>query len=451
MPTTLLLRLKPKLILATALVALPMLAFYGILLDKAINLPLEDDYEALLDFLNHMAELKGVSAKASYFLAAQFNEYKLFFGHAVAWLQFALLGHTDVKVLCAAGNGFVLLIAILLWKMSIPRHKDLAFRLATFIPTSCLLFQLGYAETLNWAMPGLQNLPVILFSLVTIYLLDRATTPAFGGALIGLVLAISASGNGMVVIPVGVLILLVNGCYGRLMIWIAVSTGCIVAYAYRYNAAASQNHYAVLAKVLHPHPIYMLAFFGSVGALPLPGLPYRMVVLLSSLLGLALCAVFVELARRGYRKVNPAASYCVLFLILTSAGVSGLRSELGLGHSLDSRYRIYSVLLLIFVWIAIVEELVQHHSVQLWRNDVYLVACAGAVVFCLIMDVWGWSYLSDRNAQVVTGMSLYEQGSVPSPILPFPNQGARIDELDSRAPMILRQATKLGIYRPPLL
>ncbi len=427
-----------------------MIVFYGILFDKAIN-TLEDDYEALLDFLNQMAQLKGASAKASYFLAAQFTEYKLFFGHAVAWLQFALLGHTDIKILCAAGNGFVLLLAILLWKMSIPSHKELAFRLAAFIPTSCLLFQLGYAETLNWAMACLQNLPVILFSLGAIYLLARATMPAFCGASIGLVLAISASGNGMIAIPVGVLILAVNRCYGRLMIWIAVSSGCIAAYAYRYNAAASHNHYEVVAKVLHPHPIYMFAFIGSAGALPLPGLPHRLVVLLSLFLRLALCAIFVDLVRRDYFYLNPSVCYCILFLLLTSAGISGLRSELGLAHSFDSRYKIYSVLLLIFAWIAIAEEFIQHHRVPLGRNGVFLAASVGAAIFCISMDVWGWSYLSDRNAKVITGMRLYEQGSVPGPILPFPNQGARFDELESRAPVILRQAAKLRIYQPPLL
>ena len=72
--------------------ALPAVLFYAILFREAINVPLLDDYEALLDFLNRMAELKSVSARASYFLASQFNEYKLFFGHGVAWLQLAISG-----------------------------------------------------------------------------------------------------------------------------------------------------------------------------------------------------------------------------------------------------------------------------------------------------------------------------------------------------------------------
>jgi hypothetical protein len=167
-------RLQPKGLVAAVLVTLPAVLFYGILFRHASKIPLNDDYEALLDFLNQMAQLKSASARASYFMAAQFNEYKLFFGHAVAWLQLSFFGQADFRVLSAIGNGFVLLLAILLWVMFLPGHKNLAHRTAFFIPVSYLLFELGYAETLNWAMPSLVNLPVLVFSLGTLYLLCGA-------------------------------------------------------------------------------------------------------------------------------------------------------------------------------------------------------------------------------------------------------------------------------------
>ena len=184
-------RLRPRVLVAAVLLSLPATLFYGILLRKAVNVPLLDDYEALLDFLNHLAELESPSAKISYFLAVQFNEYKLFFGHAVAWLQLAFLGHTDLRVLCAIGNGFVLLLAILLWTMFLPNQKNLARRMAFFIPVSYLLFQLGYSATLNWAMPSLQNLSVLVFSLGTIYLLVRGSRQAYCVGMIGLILAVA--------------------------------------------------------------------------------------------------------------------------------------------------------------------------------------------------------------------------------------------------------------------
>jgi hypothetical protein len=140
-------------------------------------------------------------------------------------------------------------------------------------------------------------------------------------------------------------------------------------------------------------------------------------------------------------------------VILTTIGVAGLRGNSGIAHSLDSRYKIYSTLLLIFVWFAIVEEFLQHQSVPPWRNCTLIIAVAGTVMFCLSMDCWGWFYLSGRNHTIVSGMTAYEHPASPEsslgPILPNPNQDPRLNELDRRAPLILTQSMKLGIYHPP--
>lgn len=456
MPTQVSPGLRSKVLLAAVILALPAILFYGILFRKAIDVPLDDDYEALLDFLNHMAVLKSAPARTSYFLAAQFNEYKLFFGHAVAWLQFGFLGHTDLRVLAAIGNGFILLLAILLWMMFLPDHKNLVRRMAFFIPVSYLLFQLGYAATLNWAMPSLQNLPVLVFSLGTIHLLVRGSRRAFWGALIGLVLAVAASGNGLLVIPIGVIILALDRHYRRVASWLIISAGCVGAYAYRYNLTSSQSrfHHSVLETVLQPRSLYVIGFIGNAAAFPaLLGRYHPLEVLSALFLGLLLCVYFFVLARRGYPSKNPTVSYCVLFLLLTAVGVAGIRSELGIGQSLESRYVIYSALFLIFAWFSIVEEILQHQNVPLRRNRIFLAAVIGAVLFCLVMDFWGWLYLEQRNRTIVFGMATYEHslssGGTVGPILPFPGQGRRSYELEKEAPLILRESARLRIYRPP--
>src|SRR5580698_1588919 len=156
---------------ATLFATIPIILFYTILFRTSVNLPFIDDYDAVLNFMNELTRLSSPSAKVSYYLSSQHNEYKLFFEHAILWLQFTLLGRIDFKMLCAIGNGFILLLALLLWKMFLPNRKDYASRLALFIPASWLLFQLQYFETLNWAMGGLQNLPILVFSFASIYFL----------------------------------------------------------------------------------------------------------------------------------------------------------------------------------------------------------------------------------------------------------------------------------------
>jgi hypothetical protein len=170
-------------------------------------------------------------------------------------------------------------------------------------------------------------------------------------------------------------------------------------------------------------------------------------------LGFLLCAFFVAAVRRGYVRRNPLVSYCILFLFLTAVGVAGLRSDFGLAQSLGSRYGIYSTLFLIFAWFVIVEEFLQYENVPLQHNHILLVAIAGAVLFSLSMDALGWRNLTGRSSMVILGMAAYEHPVSPEsstgPIFPLPNQNARTDELDRRAPVILRQSAKLGIYKPP--
>ena len=440
--------LQPKALIAMIAIAAPAILFYAILFDRILNIPYQDDYEALLDFLNKITLMRGYSEKASYFLGCQHNEYKLFFEHALAWLQLAIFGHTDIEYLCAFGNGFVLLLAILLWKMFLPDYKDFASRLSFFIPVPWLLFQLQYVETLNWAMASLQNLPVLVFSLGAIYLLMRATRRTFCSALVFLILAIASSGNGILMVLIGQLILARERYSVRFVSWLIVSAACVAAYAYHYNIMSSQSpihfHNSVFASLIRLQPLYVIAFIGSAGSFPFfAG---------SILLGAFLCVFFVWMAWRGYTRRNPLVAYCVLFLLLTAVGVAGLRSDFGIAQGLSSRYAIYSVLLVIFAWFAIVEDFLQRKSAFPGNNLILLAAVSFAVLFSLTMDARGWFYTADHNRNLVRGIVAYEHpdsSDFPGPVLPVLNQPARADELDRRAPAILKESTKLGIYQPP--
>jgi hypothetical protein len=433
------------------LVALPAILFYTVLLRNLLNIPLLDDYDALLDFLNQLVQLNGLPAKALYFLANQHNEYKLFFGNGAAWLQLGLLGHVDFRVLSFIGDGFIFLLAILLWKMFLPDQKNLVARLAFFIPVSWILFQLQYWETLNWAMAGLQNIPILVFSLGAIYLLVSGTRATFFGAVVLFVLAVCASGNGFLLLPIGLLIILLNRRYLRLAVWLVVAAACIAAYAYRYNVMSSQTaaHHSVFS-TFHPlSPVYALAFIGSAASIP--------VHLFSALLGSLLCIFFFFMARRGYIHRNPLVSYCVLFLLLTAIGVAGLRSDFGISQALNSRYTIYSALFLIFAWFATVEEFLQDRSVPLLRNNPLLGAVVLSILFSLCMDKIGSLGLDRRRDSLVQAMATFEHPKTPqstiwpAPLLSLPHPIAPSNAFNRRIRPILDESIKLGVYRPPPL
>jgi hypothetical protein len=430
-------------------VALPPILFYTILFSNSVNLPLLDDYDALLSFLNKMAQLDGLAAKASFFLSAQHNEYKLFFMEGVSWLQIGLCGHVDLAILSAIGNGFVLLLGILLWKMFLPNQKDLATRLTLFIPVSWLVFQLKYWETLNWAMAGLQNIPVVVFSLGAIYLLLKPTRRAFGGASIVFCLAVSSSGNGLFLIPIGLLILALTRQRTRLGLWLVASGVNMAVYAYGYNVLTSQAdaHRSVIA-AFHPlHPILVLFFIGSAASIPFGAC--------GLLLGIFLCLFFAYLAWTGYIRRNPLVSACVLFLLVTAIGVAGLRSGLGIQQILTSRYSIYSLLFLVFAWFAIAEEFLQFETGPLLQSNLFLLTTLAIVLLSLLQDVSGWSAIRERNGAIVEAMAEFEHPTHPesavgpTPTSALPEHRALAIAFNLRARQCLLLSRKLGIYQPP--
>lgn len=277
------------------MIAAPAVLFYGILFRHLANIPLFDDYFALLGFLDKMSGASGAGAHLRIFLAAQHNEYKLFWGDGLAWAQLKLLGHVNFAQLCALGDSAVLVLALELWWMFLPGEKDISKRLAYFVPVAWLLFQLEYSETLNWAMAGLQNLWVLVFAMGAIQCLLRPSRKAYAGALVLLVLAIAASGNGFLLIPVGMAILAIRRSmrkyWVRLAGWLAVSGLCVSAYAYHYDGMSSQSpaSRSIFSTLLHWRPDYVLAFIGNVGAF---GGIAESLTKVCLLLGVLLLAVF---------------------------------------------------------------------------------------------------------------------------------------------------------------
>lgn len=440
-------RSRLRLPLAGLFVALPAILFFVFLFRTTLDLPFFDDYDAALDFMNQLTQLHGFTSKALFLIAAQHNEYKILFEQALIWLQFSLCGHIDFRVLSTVGNGFVLLLALLLWKMFLPACNDLGLRLALFLPVSWLLFQFEYYEVLNWGSAALMHITVLVFAFAAIYLLFQTTRSAFCGAIACFVLAVVSSGNGFLLLPIGLLILIGERRYTRATAWLIAAAGCIAIYSYHYNVMSSQaqTHRSVFAILLRMRAAYMIAFIGNAAGIPFMAGSFA--------LGTALCLFFAWMAYRGYIRRNPLVACCVLFLLMTAVGVAGIRSDLGLEQSLSSRYTIYSALLLIFAWLVFVEEFLQHQRKSLLNNGAYLSAVAAAVLFSLFMSAIGSLMIEKRDRLLIEGMTSFEHPATPEstegPDIPLPDENAWRASFKPHARAVLVESIRLGVYLPP--
>lgn len=364
----------------------PIICFYAILAHHLVNLPLEDDYETVLPFMARLSTMDWLH-RLGYASQFQHNEYKLIFENAVFAAQYAVLGHPNFIVLCLLGDLLVLILFFGVWHCLMPK-SDLDQKLMTAVPIAFVLFELRYAETLNWSMAALQNIAVLVFSVFCVACLTRGRDWI---ACLLFALSIACSGNGFILLPIGLWLIARRRSWLQLAAWIGVFAAMAAVYFVHYARYSPNNSPVTPVRMIQRlNPIYTLSFMGS-----LIGLQW----VVSASVGAALLFVFVLMVRKRYERVNPTVFYFVIFLMLTAIAVASIRSDLGLYQSFTGRYRIYSVLLVICSYIFGME------TSKRW----FLPALVTSVLICIMGDVYGHFFYRRRTGQILEEAVVYSQ------------------------------------------
>ena len=411
----------------------PTLLFYSLLTLGYVDIPNADDYPAVLDFANHYVQLNSFGSKIAQVITFQQSEYKTMLVSGVTALQCEFLHRVSLTMLILMGNLMPIGIFAVVLSMYRRTRSDLLKELLLLLPISLLLFQLQYSVTLDWATAGMQNLPIILCSLLAIQFLARSSgTRTFATACIWLVLAICSSANGFGLSIVGAVLLLQQRRWRHLVVWGAVTAAMGSVYFYKYNFHSSQSvPGATIAEAsLHFNLLYAISFLGTSVA------GYTSVVP-SVALGLLVLGAFIYICTSSYARINAAIFYSMLLIIMSAFGVAGLRGALGVGQSLASRYRIYSNLMLVLLFIYAAEMVLPRAKLKPAAEKLTLAAFAFlCLLFCLASDWAGVRFIQGRRLLLITEMSRWEH----------PDRAATAD-VDAANPALRRQI-QLGLYKP---
>lgn len=258
----------------------------------------------------------------------------------------------------------------------------------TAVPIVFLLFQLRYAEALNWPTPTLQNIGVLVFALFCVSSLAQSH---YRSACLFFVLSIASSGNGFILFPIGVWLMARKRSWAALAAWTAIFVAMVAIYSIHYRIYTPPGSPSTPVNLFRRlNPLYSLSFMGS-----LIGLHWA----ISATVGAALLCAFLLMIRKRYDRVNPAVFYFAIFLIATALAVSSIRSGLGLYQSFTGRYRIYSVLLMICSYI---------FAMQISKRW-YRPALVASVLICVMGDVYGHYFFKRRTAEMWAEASVYAQ------------------------------------------
>ena len=278
-------------------VLFPAIVALGILYRQSLPAPYQDDYTTILTFAVDYDQLPTLQKKLLHIAAAQANEYKLVFEHSIVASEIELTHDLNFGFLNTLGDLFLLPLGYLLWRTYQEVENDLQRSLLAFLPISFLFFSLTYWENLNWVTTGLQNIPVIFFSLLAIYLLfsRNMVDPSWARlslACLAAALAAFTSANGFLLGPVGLLILLPRRAYARSLIWCASFVVPFAAYLYHYTRVV----HPVMRTSYITRPLFFLAFLGCGAA------PFRWP---AAMLGVVIVGVFWLAVRSRFDRINP--------------------------------------------------------------------------------------------------------------------------------------------------
>ena len=406
--------------LIIAALAAPPVYFYSIIYKYAVNVPYWDDYSAILDFLIRYQDADGALQRVL-LLFAQNNEHRIAFGNLATVAMYKLTGMVDFRAMVFFGNAALLGLVLVFYRMFRPAEWKPLY----FMPVVLFLFQPQFCDNMLWAMASVSNFYVLPFSFASLLLLQRGGRLFFAAAFLLAALSSVTQGSGIFSFAACALLLALKRDFRGLAVWCALSFAVLASYFWSYERPA--HHPSVMKTVLEVPDIALEYFVTFTGA----SFPFPFFA------GLIIIFLFVFLTFKGYYRKNPAV-YCGLVLVFLTAAVAAVtRSGFGVEQALSSRYRIFSALFPILLYMAFFEHL---QGRRILAKVFFPAVLAGSLMFNINANIIGLGKIQTINALFRNSITLWTMGA-----------DTLLCQDKERAHHILTESIERGLYNPFLL
>lgn len=320
------------------------LAWASFVVINAANMPLMDDYDAVLQFLNDFSD-SDAWGRAT-LLMAPHNEHRIATTRGAALVGYLLSGTANFTWLILVGTALWMVLA---WCFIRDAARYVQGELT--VPLVAIFLNLRYATLVNWAMAGVPHYMQALFGFLSIACLCTADEQRprwrswIGYAAI--YLSVFTSGAGILVIPAIALHCLLAGNYRRLAI-VAAHAAFIVLLTTTVFAAESTRATNLNRAFSSPVVVteFTLNFCGNL-------LPAR---LPCEVLGAAAFALMSYGVTHHFHRRYPEYFYTALLQILIGVAAAVARVDFGAQYGLESKYSVYAIVL----WAALLTMFWRH-------------------------------------------------------------------------------------------
>ena len=389
----------------------PVLIFYVIIWQQAVNVPFQDDYDGLFEPVMTLSHGPYSLAQVWKVYATQDDERRVIVDRFVAHMQYLATGQLNFRTQILIGS--LVLLVVLAVFMAWFRRSRLPWIWA--VPIPFILFNVQYYDALLWSIIPLQQIGVYVWGLLAIWWLSRHIEGLFWLAILAAVLSLFSDVTGVLLLPVGALVLAVSHQWRRLGIWILVMGSLVAFYAHGlvvpgYRPTLSDN-------LQHPFTIIQL-WLSMQGlwadALPHAPLPGRVALTMAmGLIAIGIWGSSLWTSVRAYFTNGQRPTGQDLFLyggLLILLGTFTLfavgRAVEGVDAAFIPRYRVLYLLWFILLYLLVLSRL----SNKFLTNQVASQAFIGlSILFCLnayfqywndvthfrqtlLADLYGWRY-----------------------------------------------------------
>lgn len=330
--------------LASLLVTFALIFVYYQLWNRyAINIPKWDDHAFKATILNF--EKADSFGGKMYELYRQHNEHRVGLTRLVAVLDYKLFGHLNYKHLMLFGN----LALLIIWWLLTRFFKPLPGAVWYALPIATFWFSLAFWENTFWGMAAVQNLWVVAWAVLTFWRLSRRDG-YWWWALPMAFMGVFTSGNGILILPLALCVLLLQKRWRTAGIWAVFCILSVLLYFWDYKSpptdlSASGNITSFVRG--------FLLFCGSLfEGLPFGNFPFQMPFWFGALSIFVSVSILLYILRSYWKHhfvLNEFDYFYlggVLFALATALIVTYSRSGLGSDIMLMSRYKLYSALLI---------------------------------------------------------------------------------------------------------
>jgi hypothetical protein len=298
-----------------------------------INFPVLDDYGAIVKFNLDYLELNTLKEKIN-IIFSQGNDHRLAFLKVINLAYVNIFGQVNFRHFKFIGMLFYFLTIVFIFLVGEFKISKFIY----FVPVPMLMLSFSFSEIFFLAMESLTHLPVILFSTITAYLIVKAKKVIL--PILFLFLAIYSNGNGILLIPLGILGYFIMKEYRKLAYWVFFSSMFLLFYFYNFNIGNQTYNSDIVMYTLKVFPI----FIGGIGSNNSTTINF-----LFGILAIA-SSIYFLIYKKNY-KAQVHLSILLAFYFMTFLLITIKRNNFGYSHLFRGAYMINSIMIFTILYV----------------------------------------------------------------------------------------------------